>query len=69
VMATTGKAATVIGGSTVHSVKDGLGIPIDPTAFKALEGATLKNLQIRLKDLKLIVIDEFSMLKQRGTSK
>jgi hypothetical protein len=63
VMATTGKAATVIGGSTVHSVKDGLGIPIDPKAFQVLEGATLKNLQIRLKDLKPIVIDEFSMLK------
>jgi hypothetical protein len=57
VMATTGKAATVIGGSTLHSFKDG----------RARHTLLLTGMlaQERLQDVKLVVLDEFSKLKQR----
>ena len=64
-LATTGKAATVIGGSTVHSPKYGLGVPVSEKQLKKLSGKTLQRLQERLKGVKLIVIDEYSMLRAR----
>jgi len=60
--ATTGKAATIIGGSTLHSWKQGFGLPVNKMAFRALKGDTLKRFQERFKDVKGIIIDEFSML-------
>jgi hypothetical protein len=43
VMATTGKAATVIGGSTIDSKRDGLGIPTEAASYKKLEGVPFQN--------------------------
>jgi hypothetical protein len=65
IMATTGKAATVIGGSTVHSTKQGLALPVGRTVFKELKGRCLQQLQTRYAKIRLVVIDEFSMLRQK----
>ena len=63
--ATTGKAATVINGSTVHSVKEGMALPVGRTRYKDLQGIQLREAQERYADLKLLVIDEFTMLRQK----
>jgi hypothetical protein len=65
IMATTGKAATVIGGSTVHSSKQGLALPVGKAVFKELKGKTLQKLKKRFSNIRLVVIDEFSMLRQK----
>ena len=64
-MATTGKAATVIGGSTVHSHKLGLALPVGKSVFKDLKGKALQQLQDRYRHIVLVVTDEFSMLRQK----
>ena len=64
IMATTGKAATVINGCTMHSYKEGLGIPISNNYAKLSE-CTLESMRDRFKNTKIIIIDEFSMMKQR----
>ena len=57
-LATTGPAAFGIGGSTVHSV---LSLPIN-CAYKPLKGSHLQMKQVRLKDTRVIILDEVSML-------
>ena len=68
VLATTGKAATVIQGATVHSARHGLAIPVGKPSLRGNRGETLSGtaataLQKRLKNVKLVFLDEFSMLK------
>jgi len=63
--ATTGKAASNIHGSTVHNVKDGLAIPLSNLHFKKLKGKALKDLQDRFRNVRLVIIDEFTMLWQK----
>eukprot|EP00957_Ditylum_brightwellii_P210475 15365016-Ditylum_brightwellii.AAC.1 len=66
VCATTGKAATLVGGSTLHAVKEGLSIPCGRTKFSSLKGRILQDFQAKYKDkLKLLIIDEFTMIKQK----
>ena len=60
--ATTGKAAIVNGGSTLHSYEHGIGLPITCHRYTPLSPNSLKKAQERLKHLKLIFIDEYSML-------
>ena len=60
---TTGIAASNINGTTIHSWKSGLGFfgeKISP-----LKGNTLLELQQVWRQRKLIIIDEFSMLRQK----
>jgi hypothetical protein len=64
-LATTGMAATVINGSTIHSGKHGLGLPVGNSAFQKLKGKRLDEMQERLKNTVLVLIDEFSMLRAR----
>ena len=61
--ATTGKAATSIGGSTIQNYKDGLGF--FSTRFKPLSPKLLAIFQQKWKHKRLIVIDEYSMLRQK----
>ena len=69
VLATTGKAATVIQGATVHSPRHGLALPIGTSSKKSrgtsanLSGESLQKLQDRVANVKLVFLDEFSMLK------
>ena len=46
-LATTGKAASVIGGSTVHSRKNGIGLPVGRQKFRDLSSNMLKQAQKR----------------------
>ena len=62
VYATTGKAAISVGGSTVHNYKDGIGFFGE--RFRDLSPKTLQSFQARMRRKKLIIIDEFSMLRQ-----
>ena len=64
-LATTGMAATVIGGSTAHSPKNGLGLPVGSKKFKELRGKPLQNFQKRLRKYVLLLLDEYSMLRQK----
>ena len=64
ILATSAMAATVISGATVHSPDHGLGIPTG-NRYVELKGNELKKYQTRLKYLKLLIIDEFSMLGQK----
>ncbi len=59
VCATTGKAAALIDGSTVHCT---VNAPIKPRDMKDLSGPALENLQSRMECVSHIVIDEFSMM-------
>jgi hypothetical protein len=63
-LATTGKAASVIGGDTLHSWKDGLAIPTTDCYFE-LKDKTLANFQAKFRHAKLIICDEFSMIRPR----
>lgn len=60
---TIGKAATNINGSTFQNYSDGLGIFSDHM-FTPLSAAVLERFQERMCLKKLIIIDEFSMLRQ-----
>ena len=62
VHATTGKAATNIWGSTFQNFKDGLGFY--GTSYSPLSSSLLGSFQQRMKNKKLIILDEFSMLRQ-----
>ena len=61
VTATTGKASFNINGKTIHSV---LNLPVGPRGNKDLKGNSLLRLQDQLRDVKYILIDEYSMLGQ-----
>jgi hypothetical protein len=67
-MATTGMAATVIGGSTLHSKKHGLGIPVGRTPWRGKAGFSqrwLSEMFEKLKDMIMACLDEYSMTKAR----
>ena len=65
VMAPTGKAASNVCGSTLHSNKEGLALPVKGS-FKELLGERLTYLQRKHKNrLKLIFLDEFTMISQK----
>ena len=57
--ASTGKASFNISGKTVHS---GLNLPVGPRGNKDLKRQSLLRLQDRLRDIKYLLIDEYSML-------
>ena len=63
--ATTGMSATVISGSTVHSAKHGLGLPVGRKKFTPLKGRWLKMMQDRFKDVVLALLDEYTMLRSK----
>ena len=64
-MAPTGKAASNVSGSTLHSHKEGLLLPVH-RKFKELSRECLSYLQRKLKGkLKLIFLDEFTMISQK----
>ena len=63
--ATTGIAAVGIGGSTLHSYNRGFGVPVNAKKYTALSRKILKRLQKLHEALRYIIIDEYSMLKQR----
>ena len=65
IMATTGKAATVINGSTIHSPRDGVALPVGTDVYTPLSGKRLQHLQEKFKNTRLIVCDEFSMLRRK----
>ena len=60
-LGTTGTSAFVICGSTCHSK---LFLPIN-RAYTPLKGASLKHLQETFKNIKVIIIDEVSMMGKR----
>eukprot|EP00978_Attheya_sp_CCMP212_P017539 scaffold46862_cov30-Attheya_sp.AAC.2 len=63
---TAGLAATNIHGSTVHSWKEGLGFPVGKAKFQPLSEKQLDRLQSKFKDkLWLVILDEYSMLRQK----
>ena len=64
IYATNGKAATNINGSTLQNFVDGLGLFVVGGNFKKLAGETLIRMQDRMKNVRLIIIDKFSMLRQ-----
>jgi hypothetical protein len=59
ITATTGKAAALIDGATVHCV---LNIPIKVADKRSLGGPTLEKMQNRFKNVTNLIIDEFSMM-------
>ena len=61
VTATTGKASFNINGKTIHSV---LNLPVGPRGNNDLKGQSLLRLQDGLRDVKYILIDEYSILGQ-----
>ena len=62
VFATTGKAATNIGGSTFQNYSNGMGF--NSSKFIPLGKQTLSRFQKQWKHKRLVIIDEFSMLGQ-----
>ena len=64
-MATTGKAATIIGGSTVFSKKSGFAIPLGNIINLLPRSPALRELQALYKRLCVIFVDEFLMLHQK----
>jgi PIF1-like helicase len=64
-LAPTGKAASVINGSTLHNKDGGLALPMSPSPYTPLNPEALTKAQERFANLKLVIIDEYSMLKQR----
>lgn len=63
--ATTGKAAMLISGSTIYNAKKGLKLPVGRSKYADLKGKVLQELQKLTKDLKVLFIDEYSMLPQK----
>jgi hypothetical protein len=66
-LGTTGKAASLFGGSTMHSVKDGLAVTVGKKAkaYQPLTGRALQKFQTRLRNTKFVIIDEATMKKQK----
>jgi hypothetical protein len=64
VMAPTGKAASNICGSTIHSHDEGLSLPTRGK-LNDLKGERLKYLQNKYKNLELVIMDEFTMISQK----
>ena len=62
VTATTGRAAFIIGGSTIHSWDKGLCLPCGRMQRSALKGNSLVEFQDRMACVTHIIIDEMSML-------
>ena len=60
--ATTGKAAFSIHGCTIHSL---LKLPESAKGNKYLTGQSLIRLQNVLKEVRYVIIDEYSMLGQK----
>ena len=63
IMAPTGKAASNVSGSTIHSHKEGLGLPVKGK-LRELNGEKLNYFQRKYKYLKLVIMDEFTMISQ-----
>ena len=61
--ATTGKAASLLQGCTLHCPCNGLSIPCSETLFKHLSSQSLKRMQDKYKNARLVFIDECSMLQ------
>ena len=59
--APSGTAAYLIGGETLHSL---LYLPVGQTKLEKLQGDRLKDLQLRFKEVGILVIDEKSMIGQ-----
>ena len=59
------KAACVIGGYTVHSHKFGMGLPVGDRKLNELSKNRLQEEQTRLEKLKVIFLDEYSMLRRK----
>jgi hypothetical protein len=67
-LATTGKAADLIGGYTVHDTRRGLALPVGSKQSKPLDpldGQRLKDLQREWNGTIAVIIDEYSMLRQK----
>ena len=62
---TTSKVACLIGGYNVHSHQFGMGTTVGNKKMHDLLQNKLKDEQARLKNLKIIFIDEYSMLRQK----
>ena len=61
ILATLAMAATVISGVTVHSPEYGQGMPLGGK-YVEVKGREMRKYQTRLKNLKFLIIDKFSML-------
>jgi len=66
ITATTGKAATMIGGSTIYSAQRGLAIPVSDKPYVPLQGNVLRELQNLYRPVNILFIDEYSMLPQHS---
>ena len=65
-LATTGKAATVIKGSTCFNKRSGLALPVARNVkWTELKGRPLNELQAKHKNVRVVFIDEYSMLDQK----
>jgi hypothetical protein len=64
IMATTGKAASLIGGCTLHNKEFGLSLPVNKK-FAPLQGNAEKHLQETFRNIDMVIIDEFSMLRSK----
>jgi len=64
--ATTGKAAMLVNGSTIYSAKMGLKLPVGRQKFTKLNGRVLQHLQLLFQNVKVLFIDEYSMLPQKA---
>jgi len=72
-LAPTGKAACVINGSTFFNRNNGLAVPVRDSGSKnkqytPLNGFQLKRLQAKYENVKLVFIDEYSMISQESLS-
>eukprot|EP00957_Ditylum_brightwellii_P043472 3295977-Ditylum_brightwellii.AAC.1 len=63
--ATTGNAAALIGGSTLHSCKEGFALPIRRTSYSPLLDKSLADQHKKCKNIKLFILDEFSIMMQK----
>ena len=63
--ATTGKAATLLNGSTIYSPKGGLALPVGGKKYAPLQGKILLDLQKRFREVQVLFLDEYSMLPQK----
>ena len=66
ITATTGKAATGIGGSTIYSYSNGACIPTGRRKYTELQNQSLMRLQQRFDNILAVIVDEFSMLEAKS---